>query len=60
MSSFQSKSGKAFRLSVPQRQPLFSGRVWLLLIALTAIVAVGVPVCALLLPGHRCIFPPTR
>ncbi|WP_423193082.1 urea ABC transporter permease subunit UrtC [Cupriavidus sp. H18C2] len=53
MRSFSSESGKTFRLAVPERQPLFSGRVWTLLVALTAIVGIGVPVCALLLPeGH--------
>ncbi|MEN7527265.1 urea ABC transporter permease subunit UrtC [Cupriavidus sp. DL-D2] len=53
MSSFQSKSGKAFRLAVPERQPLFSGRIWTLLVAFTLIVGIGVPVCALMLPeGH--------
>ncbi|MDT6961064.1 urea ABC transporter permease subunit UrtC [Cupriavidus sp. SZY C1] len=53
MRSFSSESGKTFRLAVPERPPLFSGRVWTLLVALTAIVGIGVPVCALLLPeGH--------
>ncbi|AZG15097.1 urea ABC transporter permease subunit UrtC [Cupriavidus pauculus] len=53
MRSFSSESGKTFRLAVPERQPLFSVRVWTLLVALTAIVGIGVPVCALLLPeGH--------
>ena len=56
MTSFQSKSaaGRApFRLSVPERQPLFSRRVWAALVVLTIVVAIGVPVCALLVPeGH--------
>ena len=50
MSSFSSSSRKAFRLSVPERQPLFSGRVWTLLVALTVVVSIGVPICALALP----------
>lgn len=55
MRSFQSKSsnGAPFRLSVPERQPLFSRKVWLALVILTLVVAVGVPICALVIPeGH--------
>ncbi|WP_019447476.1 urea ABC transporter permease subunit UrtC [Cupriavidus sp. BIS7] len=53
MSSFSSKSGKSFTLSVPERQPLFGKRTWLALAVLTLVVAIGVPVCALVLPeGH--------
>ncbi|KWR89844.1 urea ABC transporter permease subunit UrtC [Cupriavidus sp. IDO] len=54
MQSFQSKPSAApFRLAVPERQPLFSRRGWLLLVVLALVIAIGVPVCALLLPpGH--------
>lgn len=55
MRSFQSNSsnGAPFRLSVPERQPLFSRKVWLALVILTLVVAVGVPICALVIPeGH--------
>ena len=55
MRSFQSNSsnGVPFRLSVPERQPLFSRKVWLALVILTLVVAVGVPICALVIPeGH--------
>ncbi|MDE4917327.1 urea transport system permease protein [Cupriavidus metallidurans] len=53
MSSFSSKSGKSFTLSVPERQPLFSTRMWMAMAVLTVVVAIGVPVCALVVPeGH--------
>lgn len=55
MTSFRSNSsaGAPFRLAVPERQPLFSRRAWAALVALTLVIAIGVPVCALLLPpGH--------
>src|SRR5262249_49779146 len=54
MGSFSSKSSVApFGLSVPARQPLFSRRVWIALALLTLVIAIGVPVCALLVPdGH--------
>lgn len=57
MQTSPSKSSKpsatGFRLNVPERQPLFSGRSWAALLAIALIVGVGVPVCALLLPeGH--------
>ncbi len=54
MQSFHSKSpATPFRLSVPERQPLFTRRGWSALALLTVVVAVGVPVCALLVPeGH--------
>jgi len=55
MSSFKSKTSSAapFRLAVPERQPLFSRTVWAALVALTLVVAIGVPVCALVIPeGH--------
>ncbi len=54
MQSFHSNSpGTPFRLAVPERQPLFTGRGWLMLVALTVVIAIGVPVCALLVPeGH--------
>ncbi|CAG9174423.1 urea ABC transporter permease subunit UrtC [Cupriavidus pinatubonensis] len=54
MQSFHSNSpGTPFRLSVPERQPLFTGRGWAVLAILTLVVAVGVPVCALMVPeGH--------
>jgi urea transport system permease protein len=54
MQRFPSKSpGAPFRLAVPERQPLFTRRGWALLAVLTLVVAVGVPVCALLVPeGH--------
>ncbi|MGH8789691.1 MAG: urea ABC transporter permease subunit UrtC [Cupriavidus necator] len=46
-------SATPFRLAVPERQALFSPRGWLVLAALTVIVGIGVPVCALVLPeGH--------
>ena len=42
-----------FTLAVPERQPLFTRRGWAVLAILTLIAAVGVPVCALVLPpGH--------
>lgn len=42
-----------FRLAVPERQPLFTRQAWAMLAILTLVVAVGVPVCALLVPeGH--------
>jgi len=42
-----------FTLAVPERQPLFTRRGWAVLAILTLIAAVGVPVCALLVPdGH--------
>jgi len=42
-----------FTLAVPERQPLFTRRGWSVLVILTLIAAVGVPVCALVLPpGH--------
>ncbi|WP_183292979.1 urea ABC transporter permease subunit UrtC [Cupriavidus alkaliphilus] len=54
MQRFQSNSSAApFRLAVPERQSLFSPRGWMVLLALTVIVGIGVPVCALLVPeGH--------
>jgi len=54
MQGFHSNSSAApFRLAVPERQPLFSRRGWAVLVVLTLAVAVGVPICALLLPpGH--------
>ncbi|MEK7318763.1 MAG: urea ABC transporter permease subunit UrtC [Pseudomonadota bacterium] len=53
MSSFSSKPGKSFTLSVPERQPLFSTRMWMAMAVLTLVVAIGVPVCALVVPeGH--------
>jgi len=53
MTSFQSKPGGAFKLSVPERLPMFSKRAWLALVAVTLVVAIGVPLCALVVPeGH--------
>lgn len=54
MQSFHSNSpATPFQLAVPERQSLFTGRGWALLTALTVVVAIGVPVCALLVPeGH--------
>ncbi|MGT2429496.1 urea ABC transporter permease subunit UrtC [Cupriavidus basilensis] len=51
--SISKQSASGFRLAVPERQPLFSGRRWAALLAIALLVGIGVPVCALLLPeGH--------
>ncbi|MDK3024560.1 urea ABC transporter permease subunit UrtC [Cupriavidus taiwanensis] len=50
MQRFQSNFSTPFRLAVPERQSLFSARGWMVLVALTVIVGIGVPVCALVLP----------
>lgn len=42
-----------FALAVPERQPLFTARGWLALAIIAVVMAIGVPVCALVLPeGH--------
>ncbi|MDW3686341.1 urea ABC transporter permease subunit UrtC [Cupriavidus sp. CV2] len=46
-------SAAGFRLAVPERQPLFSGRSWMALALIALVIGIGVPVCALLVPeGH--------
>ncbi|WP_454724064.1 MULTISPECIES: urea ABC transporter permease subunit UrtC [Cupriavidus] len=51
--STSNSPASGFRLAVPARQPLFTRRGWAALVVLALIAAVGVPVCALLLPeGH--------
>lgn len=42
-----------FRLAVPERQPLFSPRAWLILAVLVLAAVVIVPVCALVLPPEH-------
>lgn len=51
--SLSNPSTAGFRLAVPERQPLFSGRSWTALLVIALVVGIGVPVCALLVPeGH--------